>query len=90
MESFFHSGISAITEPSHGIILSLWYFGYHGAFSWNHSFTLVFRLSQSLLMESFFHFGRLSRSLLMESFFHFGISAITEPSYGIILHIWIS
>jgi hypothetical protein len=37
MESFFHFGISAITEPSHGIILSLWDFGYHGAFSWNHS-----------------------------------------------------
>jgi hypothetical protein len=23
-------------EPSHGIILSLWDFGYHGAFSWDH------------------------------------------------------
>jgi hypothetical protein len=32
-----HFGISAITEPSHGIILSLWDFGYHGDFSWNHS-----------------------------------------------------
>jgi hypothetical protein len=62
----------AITEPCHGIILSLWDFGYHGAFSWNHSFTLGFRLS---------------RSLLMESFFHFGISAITEPSHGIILSL---
>jgi hypothetical protein len=49
MESFFHFGISAITEPSHGIILSLWDFGYHRAFSWNHSFTLGFRLSRSLL-----------------------------------------
>jgi hypothetical protein len=64
MQSFFHFGISAITEPFHGIILSLWDFGYHGAFSWNHSFALVFRLT---------------RSLFMESFFHFGISAITEP-----------
>jgi hypothetical protein len=72
MESFFHFGISTITEPSHGIILSLWDFGYHGAFSWNHSFTLGFRLSQSLLMESFFHFG---------------ISAITEPSHEIILSL---
>jgi hypothetical protein len=73
MESFFHFGISAITEPSHGIILSLWDFSYHGAFSWNHSFTLVFQLS---------------RSLLMESFVHFGILAITEPSHGIILSLW--
>jgi hypothetical protein len=72
MESFFHFGISAITEPSHKIILSLWDFGYHGAFSWNHSFTLGFQLL---------------RSLLMESFFHFRISAITEPSHGIILSL---
>jgi hypothetical protein len=73
MESFFHFGISAITEPSHGIILSLWDFSYHGALSWNHSLTLGFRLS---------------RSLVMESFFHFGIPAIMEPSHGIILSLW--
>jgi hypothetical protein len=36
-----HFGISAITEPSHGIILLLYAFGYHGVFSWNHSFTFV-------------------------------------------------
>jgi hypothetical protein len=44
--SFFQYGISAITEPFHGI--TLWDFGYHKAFSWNHSFTLGFRLSRSL------------------------------------------
>jgi hypothetical protein len=37
------NGTEAVTEPCHGIILSLWDFGYHGAFSWNHSFTLGFR-----------------------------------------------
>jgi hypothetical protein len=72
MNFFFHFGISAITEPSHGIILSLWNFDYNGTFSWNYSFTLEFRLS---------------RSLFMESFFHFGISAITELSHGIILSL---
>jgi hypothetical protein len=72
MESFSLNGTQAITEPFHGIILSFWDFGYHGAFSWNHSFTLGFRLS---------------RSLLKESFFHFGISAIMEPSHGLILSL---
>jgi hypothetical protein len=37
------NGTEVVTEPCHGIILSLWDFGYHGAFSWNHSFTLGFR-----------------------------------------------
>jgi ribosome-associated toxin RatA of RatAB toxin-antitoxin module len=74
MESFFHFGISAITEPFHVIILSLWDFSYHRVFSCNHSFTLGFQLSQNLLMESFFHIG---------------ISTITEP-FHLIHHIWIS
>jgi hypothetical protein len=68
-----HGGIQAKTEPFLQIFLSQWNSGGNGALSWNHSFTLGFRLSRSLLMESFFYFGiSLSRSLLMESFFTLG------------------
>jgi hypothetical protein len=65
-------GTQAMEPFSRTFSFSRWNSGYNGAFSWNHSSTLGFRLS---------------RSLLMESFFHFGISAITEPSHGIILSL---
>jgi hypothetical protein len=34
----FSFGTSAIMEPFHGVILSFWNLGYHGAFSQNFSF----------------------------------------------------
>jgi hypothetical protein len=47
-----YNGILAITEPFHGIILSLWDFDYHGAFSWNLGYHGAF-LKLSFLMMGF-------------------------------------
>jgi hypothetical protein len=100
MESFFHFGISAIIEPFHGIIISLWdfinmdsffHFGISAITEPFHEIVLSlwdFGYHEAFSWNHSFTLGfRLSQSLLMESFFHFGISAITEPFHGVILSL---